>query len=290
MKLTVATCQFPVSADIHRNLAYVLRQMRIAWKRGARIAHFSEACLSGYAGSEFNSFKRFDWDLLLQSTRQVMALAGQLRLWVILGSAHRLTGRHKPHNSLYIINDRGRIVDRYDKMFCTGDRSGRTGDLAHYTPGSHFCVFTVGGFRCGALICHDFRYDELCRAYRKRGVQLMFYSYYNARRSPHELRKYNIWGLIVPPTMQTYAANNHLWISANNSSQPDSCWPSFFVRPDGLITARLKRNRPGVLINTLDTDEDFYDASAPWRNRAIRGIYHSGRLVRDRRSQDRTSL
>jgi len=290
MKLTVATCQFPVDHDIRRNLGYVLRQMKAAKRRGADVAHFSETCLSGYAGSEFRSFKGFNWDLLVASTEKVQALAKELRLWVVLGSSHRLSAGHKPHNCLYIIDDRGRIVDRYDKMFCTGDRSGKSGDLKHYSPGSHFSVFNIRGLPCGALICHDFRYDELYRIYRKRGVELMFHSYHNAHCRARKLRKYNIWGIIVPPTMQAYAANNYMWISANNSSMPVSAWPSFFVRPDGIITGRLRNNRPGVLISTVDTKAKIYDASVSWRDRALRGIYHSGTLVRDRRSECRTSL
>ena len=38
----------------------------------------------------------------------------------------------------------------------------------------------------------------------------------------------------------------------------------------------------------IDQDKPFYDASCNWRDRAMRGIYHSGRLVRDRRSSVRT--
>ncbi len=264
--------------------------MKTAKRRGVHVAHFSEACLSGYAGVEFKSFHRFDWELLTTATRKIMALAKELRLWVILGSSHRLSGKHKPHKCLYIINDRGQLLDRYDKMFCTGDPSGKTGDLKHYTPGSHFCVFTIRGIRCGVFICFDFRYDQLYRIFCRRGVQLAFHSYHNARRDPADLRKYNIWGTIVPATMQAYAANNHMWISANNSSHPTSCWPSFFVRPDGIITAKLANNRPGVLISRVDTAAKFYDPSEHWRHRAIRGIYHSGKLLHDPRSNRRRSL
>ena len=57
MKLAVATCQFPVDADIRRNGRYVLRQMRAAADQGAHVAHFPEACVSGYAGSDFPSTK-----------------------------------------------------------------------------------------------------------------------------------------------------------------------------------------------------------------------------------------
>ncbi len=232
----------------------------------------------------------FDWDRLQEAHQQVVDLARELKLGGFVGSAHRLSGRHKPHNSLYIINDKGRLVDRYDKMFCVGDRSGKTSDLAPYSPGSHFAVFEIKGVRCGALICHDFRYDELYREYKKRGVELMFHSYHAARVSPAKHRRYNIWGTIVPPTMQTYAANNYMWISSNNSSTPMSSWPSFFVRPDGIITGKLANNRSGVLLSTVDTRAKFYDASVDWRDRAIRGIYHSGKLVRDSRSARRTAF
>lgn len=290
MKLTIATCQFPVTADICKNLDFILRQIKAAKQRGAHVVHFSETCLTGYAGVEFDSFDGFDWPQLNSATQQIMALAKQLRLWVILGSSHRLTGKHKPHNCLYIINGQGQLVDRYDKMFCMGDAAGKTGDLKHYTPGSHFCRFTIRGIRCGVFICFDFRFDELYRVFCRRGVQVVFHSYHNARRDPADLRKYNVWGTLVPATTQAYAANNHMWISANNSSQPASCWPSFFVRPDGIITDKLTNNRPGVLISRIDTTTKLYDPAQPWRHRAIRGIYHSGKLVRDPRSNRRKSL
>ena len=60
-RLTVATCQFPVAADVERNGRHVMRQMRSARERGADLAHFPEACLSGYAGSDFDSYDGFDW-------------------------------------------------------------------------------------------------------------------------------------------------------------------------------------------------------------------------------------
>ena len=149
-------------------------------------------------------------------------------MWVLLGSTHRLTAPHKPHNSLYIIDDHGKIVDRYDKMFCAGDRSEETEDLAHYTPGSHFSVFTIKGVRCGALICHDYRYPELYREYRRRGAQLMFHSYHAGNIPPERFRTMRegvgdglqglnpgatIPGITMPATMIAGAANNNMWIS-----------------------------------------------------------------------------
>ena len=52
----VATCQFPVSAGIGANLRHITRQIQSATQRGAHVAHFPEGALSGYAGTDFESF------------------------------------------------------------------------------------------------------------------------------------------------------------------------------------------------------------------------------------------
>lgn len=305
MKLIVATCQFPISADIRSNLQYVSQQMTAAKNCGAQVAHFAEACLSGYAGTDFPSYQGFDWALLEACTHQILALARQLQIWVVLGSSHHLSGEHKPHNSLYIISAEGSIIGRYDKLFCAGNTSEQTGDLAHYSPGNHFCVFEIEGIRCGTLICHDNRYPELYREYKRRGVQLMFHSYHAGHIAPDRLQAmqaavgvenqpYNPGStypeIIQPATMHTAAANNYLWISCPNSSAQTSCWASFFVRPDGVITGRVPLHTTGILLSTVDTEAQFYDSTIAWRDRAMQGIFHSGTLVQDRRSDERTQL
>jgi len=305
VKLRVATCQFPVSADIDANARRVRRQLRSARQQGAHVAHFCEGALSGYAGADFASHAGLDWARLERRAREIAELAGELGLWVLLGSSHRLTGDRKPHNSVYVIDDRGRLVDRYDKRFCAGDRSGRHGELAHYSPGSHPSVFKIRGVRCGVLICHEYRYPELYREYKRRGVELVLHSFHAGNASPQTLsemrdqvgRRYcalnrgsSLPEITMPATMQAAAASSHVWISASNTSARESCWPAFFVRPDGVITGRLRRHRAGVLVSTVDTKARLYDGSAAWRKRAMRGVLHSGALVRDARSRNRTSF
>lgn len=305
--VTVATCQFPVSADIGTNLRYVARQLRRARARGADVAHFPEGALSGYAGSDFDSFDGFAWEELASAMHRVLALASQVGMWVVLGSAHRLSGAHKPHNSLYVINQSGEIVDRYDKRFCSGAPDGRSGELAHYSPGDHASVWEINGVRCGALVCYEYRYPELYREYKRHGVELVFHSFHAANASLQRvadigtaigprLARFNhaptftYPGITMPAAMTAAAAANHVWISCPNSSAPQSLWPSFFVRADGITLGRLRRNTPGVLISTVDTDEELYDSASAWRDRAMDGVLHSGALVSDPRSADRTAL
>jgi predicted amidohydrolase len=305
--LKIATCQFAVSADIDVNLRHIQRQMTVAAKRDARVAHFPEGALSGYAGVDFETFDGFDWDRLRDATAQICEHARGLRIWTVFGSAHRLSGDHKPHNSLYIINDAGHIIERYDKRFCGGGIEENTGDLAHYTPGDHFSVWNTDGIRCGALICYDYRYPELYRQYKKLGVNLVFHSFHAGHVSPDRIAEIGVAigpelrglnpaathtypGITMPAAMTTAAACNHVWISCPNSSAPQSCWPAFFVRADGITIGRLRRNVAGVLVSIVDTESQLYDSTAAWRDRAISGTLHSGTLIDDSRSHDRVTI
>lgn len=304
MRIEVATCYLATTPDLRVNADRICDQMRQARAHGAEVAHFPEAGLPGYAGADVEGYSSLDWRVLEKCTHRVLELARDVGLWILLGSIHRLTGAHKPHNSVYVISDRGKIVDRYDKMFCSGDSEGQVGDLAHFTPGSHFSVFEIKGIRCGVMICYDFRFPELYREYKRRGVELLFHSFHAGAAKPEWVREQEAYigghrrlnpgstlpGITMPATTQSMAANNYMWISASNSAARESAWPAFFVRPDGVVTGRLRRNVPGVLISSVNTDENVYDSTIAWRDRAMSGVLHSGTAVRDQRSEDRTRL
>lgn len=305
--IRVATCQFPVSAQIEANLRYIKRQVRAAKRQGADVAHFPEGALSGYAGTDFETFEGFDWDTLRRANAEVLRCARETGIWVVVGSAHRLSDGHKPHNSLYVIDTAGQIVDRYDKRFCGGTPDGRSGDLAHYTPGDHSSVWVINGIRCGALICYDYRFPELYRDYRRQGVELVFHSFHAANAPTariaaignaigteftrvNKAATHTYPAITMPAAMTAAAASNHVWISCPNSSAPQSLWPATFVRADGVTMGRLRRNSAGVLVVTVDTGQDLYDSTAVWRDRAMAGQFHSGTLVSDPRSANRTTL
>ncbi len=279
-KIRVATCQFAESFRPRRNAAVIVRYLRKAKARRAEIVHFHEACLSGYlAKDDAPAAKDIDWDGLRESAESICAEARRLGLWVVLGSAHRLTPPHKPTNCLYLIGPDGQVRDRYDKRFCTG------GDLKAYTPGNRFATFTLNGVKCSLLICYDLRFPELYRRLSAMGVQAVFQSFHNGYTDGP-----GIHNVIMRPTVQAHAGINYLWVSMNNSSGYYSRWASVFIRPDGAVAGALPQNRPGMMVNTLDTTRTYYDASRAFRPRAIRGVLHSGTLVRDPRQRDRTRL
>jgi hypothetical protein len=107
-------------------------------------------------------------------------------------------------------------------------------------------VWEIDGVWCGAQICHDYRYPELYREYRKLGAELMFHSFHaggvpaarvaaiGAAIGPelaplNRAATFTYPGITMPAAMTAAAACNHMWISCPNSSAPQRMWPAFFV-------------------------------------------------------------
>ena len=277
-KLRIAACQFAVNGKISENANWIKKQMRTAKVNGAELVHFPECALSGYGGADWKKIEKLDWELLRKETKSIMDLAKELKMWIILGSSHQLSGNNKPHNSLYVIDPRGKIIDRYDKRFCTG------GDLKYYSPGDHFVDFEISGIKCGLLICFDVRFPELYREYRKLGVDIIFQSFYNARHNEN-----CIHSKIMPVSAQVRAATNSFFMSLTNSSAPYS-WPCHFIKPDGLVEQKLPHNKPGILYADIDINKEYYDPSKPYRMDAINGKLNSGINVIDEKSKNRISF
>lgn len=182
-------------------------------------------------------------------------LARKLNLWVILGSTHCLGAEDKPTNCLYVISNTGRIRNRYDKMMCT------EGDLKVYFPGNRLVTITIKGVKCGLLICADLGNPNLYHAYRRRGVKVLFHSYYNARfKGPIPNNNY------VVPGNRAKSREYGMWIVANNSSARHSCWPTFVAGPDGYFRS-LERHACGMLLHEFSVAdlhrEPLYHTGVP---------------------------
>ncbi|OHB57528.1 MAG: hypothetical protein A2Y12_15910 [Planctomycetes bacterium GWF2_42_9] len=278
--LKIATCQFPVSEFIDSNSRYIQEFMNEAKLLDADIVHFSECALSGYAGVDLDTFDEFDWNRLVQETKKIMALAGKLKIWVALGSTHRLTPPNKPHNCIYLINPQGQIENRYDKRF------GTESDLSFYTPGDRFVTFKINDVNCALLICFDLRFPEIYRGLCKLKVQCVLQSFYNARQKEQSVHRH-----IIRQTMQANAASNYFWASMANSSAEIAPYASCFIQPDGEIVNELKLNQPGIMVNAINTGMTFYDPSAKFRELAMNGKLTNGPgEINDPRSKDTNHL
>jgi predicted amidohydrolase len=250
-KLKVATCQFPVTGKIRSNAEYIKKYIKEASFNNADIVHFSEAALSGYPPGDIPSFEGYDWEELRQEAYEIMSLARENNIWVVLGSAHYLSDSEKPLNCLYIISNEGKIVGRYDKSMLTG------GDAKYYSAGNHIEVVELKGFKLGFLICYDSCYPEMYNKYRHKGVKLMFHSFYNAH---HEGK--TILDEIIPAEIRVRASDNAMWVIANNSTGDYSSWAACISRPDGSLES-LERGVPGVLYREFP-DNEKSDSFRSW--------------------------
>ncbi len=261
--LRIATAQFPVGADINRNLKYMSKLMQQGKQMQADVIHFPEACLGGYAGSDFKNWDGYGWGLLEDGEESLRRQAKSLGLGVIYGTHHRVSAVDI-RNRLTYISRAGKRIASYDKRFCTHR------DLEYYISGKKFACFDINGFRCGMLICFDVRFPELYREYKKRKAQVIFHSFYNARAQGA-----NIHTTIMRPTLQARAASNYVFVSGCNSSGHYQSWPSVFILPDGTIVKSCRQHRTGLILNEISTKDAYYDASVLYRDRAMRGVLYS---------------
>jgi len=248
-KITVATCQFPVSGDVHRNAAYIRRLIKKAAARKAHVVHFCEAALTGYPGVDMPSFKRTDWDAVRSRTGEIMALARSCDIWVILGSAHYVDTDIPPTNCLYIISSSGRLVSRYDKHALTEN------DEIHYSPGTQDVAVTINGVKCGFLICADTGNPWLTMNYKNAGSPIVFMSFQN-RSTNRAAKGKTIYEEYVPARIRTRAYDSRLWIVANNTATPYSAWPACIASPDGVLVKSMHRHETGICVHTISIKKE----------------------------------
>jgi predicted amidohydrolase len=237
-KLRIATCQFPVGASPAENAKYIRDFMHRAAGEGAHLLHTPECSLSGYSGNDFPTLENYNWDGLRKVTAELRALAADLKMWLVLGSTHFLDANTRPTDCLYLIDPAGKIVDRYDKCFCTGE------DQRAYSAGNRLVTRDIRGVKVGLAICYDVCWPQLYIAYRQKGATVMIHSMYNAGDKGE-----NCLDTLNTREVATRCADNRMWAVANNSSKPYSHWGSFVARPDATIPKQLPINQPGMLVH-----------------------------------------
>lgn len=273
--VAVATAQCPVEADPARNAAAIVRAMRRAAARGARVVHFAEGALSGYVKAQIWSWDDVDFAAVRAGLDRVAEEARRLGVWVAVGSAHPLTPPNRPHNSVYVISDQGRIVDRYDKRRCSN-----TEITDWYSPGIEPCVFEVDGIRFGCTICIEVKFPDLFAEAAGLGVEVMLVSSY--AREPMD-------GVMA----QGHAAANTMWLSYSVPVDASTAYPSRMFGPDGTVLARCRPGRGQTVVTPVIPSDPRWEIplrrARPWRADARAGAIYAARRVDDPRSRDKTA-
>lgn len=276
--LKVAVAHINISNDIRENGIRVREQMREAANAGCRLIQFPEGVMSGYCKQQIRTWADIGWGLLRVEFLATAKLAQDLGIWVVVGIAHRLTGNNLPHNSLYVISDRGTLVNRYDKRFIShGEMQG------WYTPGKDPVIFEVDGIKVGLALCLEVQFPEIFDEYRRRHVDCVLLSAYAGEASQYDL------------LVRAHAEINNIWIGFStpvNKIENDNPLPSSLIGPDGTVLSITGLDGEGLALGIVAPGDPTWDIAInkakPWRELARKGEIYRKQFVQDVRSDDKT--
>ena len=263
-----------------------------ASQEGARVIHFPEGAtcsphkriMSATGPAEVGpaDWDRADWPALREEVTATARLAGELRLWTVLGSVHPLTPPHRPHNSLYVISDRGELVTRYDERLLSNTKLSFM-----YAPGSVPVTFDgrrralrVRAGHRGALP----RGVHRVRAARRRRHPLL---HHGSRARPRRDGRLRHRGAGPRRRQQPLGQ-----LRPGRVAQGPA--PAGIIAPDGRWAARCPGDGyPALAVADIDNEPESRDIAVskarPWRRLARTGIYDAHQVADDR-SDDRTAF
>jgi predicted amidohydrolase len=264
--VTVAAAQLPLLPDpgdarqIRASSTAVRTLMRQASIRGADLVHLPEGALTSPGKRVMSStgpedigsadWDRADWACLARELDEVIRLAGQLRLWTVVGGIHRSASDERPGNCLFVISSRGQLIGRYDERMLS-----KTKSTLMYMAGRDPLVFTAGGVRFGCALGMETHYPELFSAYEEQDVDCVLFSTHGNAETPG----------IFAVEAAGHAAANSLWVSYAGPAE-ENAPPAGLVTPDGTWAARCAAGAPGVAVADVTTSTD--SPARVWRRTA----------------------
>lgn len=262
--------------------AEIRRLMREARAAGARVVQFPEGAtcspdkraLSTGGPDEVGpaDWSRFKWAVLREELTSTARLARELGLWTVLGSVHRLTSPNRPHNSLYVISDRGEVVTRYDERMLSHTKISYL-----YAPGSAPVTFEVDGVRFGLTLGMEAHFPELFGEYERLDVDVVLFSTTGAPGG----------GDSFATEIRAHAATNRYWAGFAVPAQQGGTDPAGVIGPDGEWAARCPLDgTPSLAVADVGPQDPTSALARPWRRRARAGLYEEHR-VEDARSSER---
>lgn len=286
VRLAVAqTTVFSDPRDISGLRASSIEMRRLmceAHQAGARLVHFPEGAtcspnkrimsVNGPKEIGPSDWARFEWAVLREELDATRKLAGELGLWAVFGSVHRLTPPHRPHNSLYVVSEHGEPVTRYDERLLSNTKISFM-----YSPGKIPVTFEIDGVRFGCALGMEAHYPEIFIEYERLDVDCVLFSTTGESATAAPAFAAEALG---------HAASNSYWVSYSAHAPQSVTTPSGIAAPDGRWAAQCPTNgAPSIAVADIKTDPEH--AARPWRRTARSDIYEPHRVDGDPRSDGR---
>ncbi len=234
--LRVAAAQIAIGGEIEANLQAILKAMHQSADRGAGLAVFPEAAITGYSPDLGRGRPPEDWPTVQAALERIQEAAQRRHLGVVVGSEAWEEGDWV--NRLYAFSEEGALLGYYDKVHLT------RADWRYYRPGHKYVVVPFQGVRLGLQICYDARFPEGYRALLDQGVEVVAQGFYGAGTGTWKVP-------VLEAHLRSRAAENGCFVVAANVAGPLQIVVSQIVDPLGLMLARANQDWPEIIVADL---------------------------------------
>jgi predicted amidohydrolase len=283
---TIATCSFPATYDVDKNVEQHLAYVDEAAGVGASLVVFPECSLQGYP-ADFRASAAADVLAEFYGTAErisdgpnvarVAAAAADRGVWVIFGLNEATDRAGVVYNTMVLAGPEG-IVGTYRKVHV-----GIT-EQVFWRRGNDWPIFETPMGRIGMLICYDKAWPESCRELTLRGADLLVMGTAWPRQiagSGDEdimLEQYHLLDRVR-------ALENSRWFVSSNLVGDlgglDFFGLSQIISPLGRVVATTGTGCRGLAVATVDVAAGILAAN---------GINQGSLLVRDRRPETYKAL
>jgi len=266
-KFKIGLIQIALGKDTDKNLQKAIDWISKAAKKGAQVICLPELFRSQY----FCQSENIDYFNLAESipgpsTEAISKVAKQKKVVVIVPVFEkRALGVY--HNSLAVIDTKGKIAGIYRKMHIPDDPSYY--EKFYFTPGDlGYKSFDTEYGNIGTLICWDQWYPEGARLTALQGAAILFYptaiGWHPREKKEHGKPQFESWQTI----QRSHAIANGVYVAAvnrvglereNSKSVGIQFWGASFVAdPQGVIIAQASFDKEEIVIAEVDLNRIEY--------------------------------
>lgn len=246
--MKISLIQYSAGQDVKANFAKVTELINKALIDKPDVICTPENFL--LSGAKHTQFKLDSKEILA-----FLDIAKQNNVNLILGSINITGTNNKYTNSCLVINRKGKIVHRYDKVFMyTVNKQDVQIDEAQYTQiGDKLGICELDGVKIGVAICVDMRFASYFEKLARAGAEAIFL--------PAAMRKLTgayAWEVIPPARAiesQVYLCPVSQVKNLGGSKAGDCCGRSRVISYDGTILAELDDENEGVCTATIDLEK-----------------------------------
>lgn len=266
-KFIVGLVQISVTKNPAQNLEKAVHWIHKAAKNGAKVICLPELFRTEYfCQKEDIEFFNFAETIPGPST-EALGKAAKENNVTIVASLFEKRARGVYHNTVAVINEKGKIDGLYRKMHIPDDPAFY--EKFYFTPGDlGYKAFDTKYGKFGTLICWDQWYPEAARLTALKGSDVIFYptaiGWHPYEKEEHGKAQYESWVTV----QRGHAIANGVYVASVNRVGHEifiegtpglEFWGgSFIADPQGVVIAQASHDQEEILLAEVDTERIEY--------------------------------